>query len=150
MSDELAAIVSGGGNGVDPTPRQIRRSFINWGRISVAPPEAQHEVPRKLAPELHRPFSHSHAGPTYVILTNEFAASVLEGSPDGPHCTSPKCLPALKAGNGISGYMRGAGQITQAPSQSGAGHSALYRQQFVTLFRFFLLVACHETIVTMS
>ena len=91
-------------------------------------------APRKSAPDLHRPFSHSHARPTDFILTNEFAASVLEGGPDRPHCTSPNRLPALKAGNGISRYMRGARQITHAPSQSGAGHSALYRQQFVSLF----------------
>jgi hypothetical protein len=42
------------------------------------------------APDLHRPFSHSHAGPAGVILTNKFTASALKGGPDRPHCTWPK------------------------------------------------------------
>jgi len=81
------------------------------------------------------------AGPTDVILTNKFTASVLKGGPDRPHCTSPKRLPALKSGNGVRGHLCGAGQITHGPSQCSAGHSALYRQQFVTLFRLLLLIA---------
>jgi len=87
------------------------------------------------APNLHRPFSHSHAGPADVILTNKFTAGVLKGGPDRPHCTWPKRLPALKSGNGVRGYLCGPGQITHALSQCSAGHSALYRQQFVTRFR---------------
>jgi hypothetical protein len=96
------------------------------------------------APYLHRPLSHSDTGPADAILANEFAASALKGGPDRPHCTSPKRGPALKSGNGVSRYMRGAGQITDAPSQRGASHSALYRQQFVTFSRFLLRLACHE------
>ena len=99
------------------------------------------------APDLHRPFSHSHAGPADVILTNKFTASVLKGGADRPHCTWPKRLPALKSGNGVRGHLCGAGQITHAPTQCSAGHSALYRQQFVTRFRLLLLIAGHVSIV---
>jgi hypothetical protein len=38
-----------------------------------------------LAPDLHLLFPHSHAGPTDVILTNEFTATVLKGDPDRPY-----------------------------------------------------------------
>jgi hypothetical protein len=102
------------------------------------------------APDLHRPFSHSHAGPAGVILTNKFTASALKGGPDRPHCTWPKRLPARKSGNGVRGHLCGAGQITHAPSQCSAGHSALYRQQFVTRFRLLLLIAGHVSIVRCS
>ena len=53
-------------------------------------------APRKSAPDLHRRFSHSHTRPTDVILTNEFAASVLEGGPDRAHCTSSISSPRSK------------------------------------------------------
>jgi hypothetical protein len=66
-----------------------------------------------LAPDPHLLFPYSHAGPTDVILTNKFTVSALKGGPDRPH-TSPKHLPALKSGNGVSGYPSGAGQITHA------------------------------------
>lgn len=102
-----------------------------------------------LAPDPHLLFPHSHPGPTDVILANEFTASILEGAPDRPHCTLPKRLPALESGNGVSGYLCGAGQITHAPSQCSAGHSALYRQQFVALFQLLLLITGHESIVTL-
>jgi hypothetical protein len=70
-----------------------------------------------------------------------------KGGPDRPHCTWPKRLPALKSGNGVRGHLCGAGQITHAPSQCSAGHSALYRQQFVILLRLLLLIAGHVSIV---
>jgi len=102
-----------------------------------------------LSSDPHLPFSHSHAGPTNLILTNELAARVLESGPDRPHCTSPEHLPAFKSGNGVSGYLRGAGQITHAPTQCSSGHSALNRAQFVTLFQLLSLILGHKSIVTL-
>ena len=102
-----------------------------------------------LSSDPHLLFSHSHAGPTDVILTNELAASALESGPDRPHCTSLKRLPAFKSGNGVSGYLRGAGQITHAPTQCSSGHSALDRAQFVILLRLLSLIVGHESIITL-
>jgi hypothetical protein len=96
------------------------------------------------AADFHLPFSHSHAGTTALILTNKFTTSVLKGGPDRPHCSWLKRLPALKSGKGVRRNLCGAGQITHAPSQCSACHSALYRQQFATMLR---LIASHPSMV---